>query len=136
MASIQKKIVSGVSGGITFDSFLFSKLIVNGRKVPILVLNGKLVVYPSRFILYSIEKRNVRFRKASRYLKVLAKFIAFLSRTYASDLCPPPDSLLLTADALLIEEFLDSVQSSVRPSNGLVLGSFYPWLKQEEGVNV
>ena len=134
MASIQGIYKGEMECGILFDSFLFSKLIVNGKKVPILVLNGKLVVYPSRFILYSIEKQNVRFRKASRYLKVLAKFIVYLSRAHASDLCPPPDSLLLTTDALLIEEFLNSVQSSIRPSNELLLAKFYSWLEREEGV--
>lgn len=133
MDSIQENCKAEVRFGI--DGFSFSKLIVSGRKVPILVLNGKLVVFPSRYILFIIENQNVRFSKAKKSLKVLARFVDYLSRKNPSELLTP-DALLTSTDILSIEEFLKSERGAVRESNKLLLTGFFTWLAQEEGVTI
>lgn len=116
------------------DKFLFSRLIVHGQKVPILVLQNHLVALPSRFALYLVERKNLSFTKASKHLKSLAQFIAYLSE---KNLPGSPDHLLLSVSNSEIERFLNAGGSkSKNLSLRLLMFDFYTWLEREEGITL
>jgi hypothetical protein len=116
------------------NGFLFSRLIVNGKTVPILVRCGKLVAFPSRFALYSIEKKNMCYSKMRRHLKVLAKFLNHLHRQDKSGVTIP-DTLLLSATDNEVEQFLKLGWNRTNgPKRSLLLSDFFTWLEREEGV--
>jgi hypothetical protein len=116
------------------DKFLFLKHFIHGHNVPILVLNGRMVAFPSRFIFHSIEKGQVTPKQALKYLKVLARFIEYLSYRAPSEKFTP-DTLLMLANDEVVHEFLNCENLTLRESNKLLLSRFFAWLEKEEGFS-
>lgn len=118
----------------TYSGFELRSIVIQNKVIPIVTQSSKLVVYPSRFILYSIEKGHASSRKALKYLKILVRFIDYLSHRNNA---PSPDELLLSVRNNEIEKFLGTGGNRSKDvSRRLLIFDFYTWLEREEGVTL
>jgi|SRR5688572_19741393 len=117
----------------TYHGFEFRSIVIQNRVIPIVARNSKLVVYPSRFILFCIQQNNFTKKQASRALKGLVDFLIHLSSDMAvKGDCP--DDLLCKPSYESIRRFISVTKKSSRKRKTKLLSDFFEWMNVKEEV--
>jgi hypothetical protein len=119
---------------VSYREFELVNFFIHDRIIPIASFNSKLVKYPSRFILFSIQQKIFSLRTAKKKLKVIVKFIDFLNRCLPGTVATP-DDLIVDATSENIRLFLLTQNRACRKDVQKLLLDFFIWLEKEEKIS-